>query len=193
MKKVPICVTERIILSVQLKRHVTLLSHSTVICFQVQQGSLRSTFYHPCPAMCVCVGGWVRGMHGGWVTGYHSRRVPRWKATGVLREKKKGRREYYSQQQRLHGAYQSSRESAGEENRRWRKAGGDEGGGPVQCEKKHVRVKTNSMRLPLTAAAVLCMIHHNLITFLRVSINIYAVRGCRLNLIEIASASRCWT
>lgn len=57
----------------------------------------------------------------------------------------------------------------------------------MQCEKKHVRVKTNSMHLPLTAAAVLCVIHHNLITFLRVSSNKHAVRGCRLNLIEIAS------
>lgn len=62
----------------------------------------------------------------------------------------------------------------------------------MQCEKKHVRVKNNSMRLPLTAAAVLYVIHHNLITFLRVSSNIYAVRGCRLNLIVIASASQLW-
>jgi len=65
--KVPIFVTERIILSARLKGLITLLSHSAVICFQAEQGSLRSTLttrLELCVCVCVCVCEWGYGRGG---------------------------------------------------------------------------------------------------------------------------------
>lgn len=123
MKKVPIFVTERIILSVRLKRLITLLSHSAVICFQVQQGSLCSTLTsHVELWVCVC-----NGEGGGGAGGTPTITADVFQDGKPLVSCVRERREYYSQQQRLHGTYRrsSSRESTGDENGRWgRDAGG---------------------------------------------------------------------
>lgn len=123
MKKVPIFVTERMILSVRLKRLITLLSHSAVICFQVQQGSLCSTLTsHVELWVCVC-----NGEGGGGVGGTPTITADVFQDGKPLVSCVRERREYYSQQQRLHGTYRrsSSRESTGDENGRWgRDAGG---------------------------------------------------------------------
>jgi len=55
MKSVAVFVPERINLSVRLKRLITLLSHTAVICFQVQQGLLCSTSTAQLSCGSVCV------------------------------------------------------------------------------------------------------------------------------------------
>lgn len=127
MKKVPIFVTERIILSVRLKRLITLLSHSAVICFQVQQGSLCSTLTtHVELCVCVCV---CNGEGGGGVGGTPTITADVFQDGKPLVSCVREKGEYYSQQQRLHGTYRrsSSRVSTGEENGRWGRDAGREG------------------------------------------------------------------
>ena len=61
-------------MSAQLKRLITLLSHSAVICFQVQQGSLCSTLTTRVE-LWVCVCGGEKGEGGEKETNYLRRRV----------------------------------------------------------------------------------------------------------------------
>lgn len=79
-------------MSAQLKRLITLLSHSALICFQVQQGSPCSTFTSRAGlGECVCVCREEEEEEEGNQPSLQT--CSRWKATGDLR---KERLEHYS-------------------------------------------------------------------------------------------------